>query len=159
MKLFTLALVSVALLGLSMNGVHGDAPAAEGTNQRAPPTKLQIGVKFRPTECPVRTKIGDKIAVHYEGKLFSNGKVFDSSLKRGDPIEFNLGQGHVIQGWDQGLLNMCIGEKRLLKIPDDLAYGARGAPPDIPANAALVFSTELMAINGKTAKDFPHAEL
>ncbi|KAJ2908424.1 hypothetical protein GGI21_002901 [Coemansia aciculifera] len=159
MKLFTLALVSAGLLGLSMSGAHAESPVSEEVNQRAPPTKLQIGVKFRPEECPVRTKIGDKIAVHYEGKLFSNGKVFDSSLKRGDPIEFSLGQGHVIKGWDQGLLNMCVGEKRLLKIPADLAYGARGAPPDIPANAALIFSTELMAINGKTAEDLLHVEL
>ncbi|KAJ2743632.1 hypothetical protein GGI20_003604 [Coemansia sp. BCRC 34301] len=159
MKLSALALVSVGLLGLSLSGVYGKAPVTEDTNKREPPTKLQIGVKFRPKDCPVRSKIGDKIAVHYEGKLFSNGKVFDSSLKRGNPFEFSLGQGHVIQGWDQGLLNMCVGEKRLLKIPGDLAYGARGAPPDIPANAALVFSTELMAINGKTAKDLLHQEL
>ncbi|KAJ2826856.1 hypothetical protein GGI24_002801 [Coemansia furcata] len=159
MKLFTLALVSVGLLGLSVNGVYGEEPVVKDAKPREPPTKLQIGVKFRPEECPVRTTIGDKIAVHYEGKLFSNGKVFDSSLTRGDPIEFILGHGHVIKGWDQGLLNMCVGEKRLLKIPSDLAYGSRGAPPDIPANAALVFSTELMAINGKAAVDVEHQEL
>ncbi|KAJ2062562.1 hypothetical protein GGI17_002348 [Coemansia sp. S146] len=159
MKLFTLALVSVGLLGLSINGVYGEAPVAKDAKQRAPPTSLQIGVKFRPEECPLRTKIGDKIAVHYEGKLYSNGQVFDSSLKRGDPIEFTLGHGHVIKGWDQGLLNMCVGEKRVLKIPGDLAYGSRGAPPDIPADAALVFTTELMAINGKTAEDLLHQEL
>ncbi|KAJ2076959.1 hypothetical protein GGI16_008240 [Coemansia sp. S142-1] len=158
MKLFSLALVSVGLLGLSINGVYGEAPVAKEAKQRVAPTTLQIGIKFRPEECPIRTKIGDKIAVHYEGKLFSNGKVFDSSLKRGDPIEFILGHGHVIKGWDQGLLNMCVGEKRVLKIPGDLAYGSRGAPPDIPADAALVFTTELMAINGKKAKDL-HQEL
>ncbi|KAJ1821958.1 hypothetical protein GGH91_004095 [Coemansia sp. RSA 2671] len=159
MKLFTLALVSVGLLGLSITGVCADAPDTKDAKPRTPPTSLQIGVKHRPKECPVRTKVGDKIAVHYEGKLFSNGKVFDSSLKRGEPIEFTLGHGHVIKGWDQGLLNMCVGEKRVLKIPGDLAYGSRGAPPDIPADAALVFSTELMAVNGKTAKDLLHQEL
>ncbi|KAJ2470740.1 Peptidyl-prolyl cis-trans isomerase fpr2, partial [Coemansia sp. RSA 2320] len=72
MKLpFGLALVSLGLLGLSANtGANADKAVIK---QRQPPTKLQIGVKFRPEDCPVRTAIGDKIAVHYEGKLFSSG--------------------------------------------------------------------------------------
>lgn len=121
--------------------------------KKQPPTQLQIGIKHRPITCPQRTKSGDTVQVHYEGKLFSNGKVFDSSLTRGDPIEFVLGNGQVIQGWDQGLLNMCVGEKRLLKIPSDLAYGARGSPPVIPENAALIFNTELVSINGNKEED------
>ncbi|KAJ2649029.1 Peptidyl-prolyl cis-trans isomerase fpr2 [Coemansia sp. RSA 1250] len=128
---------------------------AEGKG--AAPTQLQIGVKYRPEDCTVRTKPGDKVSIHYTGTLFSDGTEFDTSLKRGKPLDFILGSGQVIKGWDQGLLNMCVGEKRKLKIPSDLAYGARGAPPVIPANAALVFETELMAINGND--DTFHDEL
>ncbi|KAJ1801088.1 Peptidyl-prolyl cis-trans isomerase fpr2 [Coemansia sp. RSA 2399] len=127
--------------------------AAEAKKPRAPPTQLQIGIKYRPTDCKERTKPGDSIAVHYVGTLFSDGTEFDSSRTRGTPLEFVVGQGSVIKGWDQGLLNMCVGERRLLKIPADLAYGERGAPPVIPANAALVFETELVAINGVGADE------
>ncbi|MCL7038587.1 hypothetical protein MKW94_006592 [Papaver nudicaule] len=62
----------------------------------------------------------------------TDGTVFDSSFERGDPIEFELGSGQVIKGWDQGLLSMCVGEKRKLKIPAKLGYGAQGSPPTIP---------------------------
>uniref|UniRef100_A0A0F7H0G1 peptidylprolyl isomerase n=1 Tax=Erodium trifolium TaxID=337410 RepID=A0A0F7H0G1_9ROSI len=113
-------------------------------------TELQIGVKFRPKTCDIQAHKGDKIKVHYRGKL-TDGTVFDSSFERGDPIEFELGSGHVIKGWDQGLLAMCVGEKRKLKIPAKLGYGAQGSPPTIPGGATLIFDTELVAVNGKTA--------
>eukprot|EP00736_Rhodelphis_marinus_P006241 Rmarinus@m.21209 len=93
-----------------------------------------------------RTKAGDNIAVHYTGSL-TNGTVFDSSHNRGKPIEFQLGAGRVIKGWDQGLLDMAVGEKRTLTIPPDMAYGARGVPGAIPPNATLIFQTEMMKIN------------
>uniref|UniRef100_A0A0F7CZ43 peptidylprolyl isomerase n=1 Tax=Pelargonium echinatum TaxID=122254 RepID=A0A0F7CZ43_9ROSI len=112
--------------------------------------ELQIGVKFRPKTCDIQAHKGDKIKVHYRGKL-TDGTVFDSSFERGDPIEFELGSGHVIKGWDQGLLAMCVGEKRKLKIPAKLGYGAQGSPPTIPGGATLIFDTELVAVNGKTA--------
>uniref|UniRef100_A0A0F7CZ41 peptidylprolyl isomerase n=1 Tax=Pelargonium tetragonum TaxID=122197 RepID=A0A0F7CZ41_9ROSI len=111
--------------------------------------ELQIGVKFRPKTCDIQAHKGDKIKVHYRGKL-TDGTVFDSSFERGDPIEFELGSGHVIKGWDQGLLAMCVGEKRKLKIPAKLGYGAQGSPPTIPGGATLIFDTELVAVNGKT---------
>uniref|UniRef100_A0A0F7H0T7 peptidylprolyl isomerase n=1 Tax=Erodium chrysanthum TaxID=337364 RepID=A0A0F7H0T7_9ROSI len=115
-------------------------------------TELQIGVKFRPKTCDIQAHKGDKIKVHYRGKL-TDGTVFDSSFERGDPIEFELGSGHVIKGWDQGLLAMCVGEKRKLKIPAKLGYGAQGSPPTIPGGATLIFDTELVAVNGKTASE------
>lgn len=90
-------------------------------------------------------KTGDKVKVHYTGKLLSGTK-FDSSLDRGDPFEFTLGKGEVIKGWDQGVVGMKPGGKRKLTIPSDLAYGASGSPPKIPPNAPLVFDIELIAI-------------
>ncbi|KAK4768203.1 hypothetical protein SAY87_003344 [Trapa incisa] len=111
--------------------------------------ELQIGVKYKPEKCDIRAHKGDRIKVHYRGKL-TDGTVFDSSFERGDPIEFELGSGRVIKGWDQGLLGMCVGEKRKLKIPAKLGYGPQGSPPKIPGGATLIFDTELVAVNGKT---------
>ncbi|WMV46814.1 hypothetical protein MTR67_040199 [Solanum verrucosum] len=111
-------------------------------------TELQIGVKFKPASCELKAHKGDRVSVHYSGKL-TDGTVFDSSYERNDPIEFELGSGQVIKGWDQGLLGMCVGEKRKLKIPAKLGYGESGSPPKIPGGATLVFDTELVAVNGK----------
>ncbi|KAG0452581.1 hypothetical protein HPP92_025245 [Vanilla planifolia] len=113
-------------------------------------TDLQIGVKYKPETCSIQAHKGDRVKVHYRGTL-TDGSVFDSSYERGDPIEFELGSGQVIKGWDQGLLGMCVGEKRKLKIPAKLGYGAQGSPPKIPGGATLVFDTELVAVNGKTS--------
>jgi FK506-binding protein 2 len=111
-------------------------------------TKLQIGVKKRVEDCDVRSKKGDSLHMHYTGKL-EDGTEFDSSIPRGQPLTFTLGSGQVIKGWDQGLLNMCAGEKRKLVIPPDLGYGASGAPPKIPGNSVLVFEVELVKIDRK----------
>ncbi|GAY50733.1 hypothetical protein CUMW_129040 [Citrus unshiu] len=127
-------------------------------NKSGDVTELQIGVKYKPKTCDIQAHKGDKIKVHYRdsdcssayGKL-TDGTVFDSSFERGDPIEFELGSGHVIKGWDQGLLGMCVGEKRKLKIPAKLGYGAQGSPPTIPGGATLIFDTELVTVNGKPA--------
>ncbi len=89
---------------------------------------------------------GKKIKVHYTGKL-EDGTVFDSSVKRGVPIEFTLGVGQVIKGWDEGIADMKVGEKRQLIIPPDLGYGPNGYPPVIPANSTLIFDVELVEIN------------
>jgi len=89
---------------------------------------------------------GKKVKVHYTGKL-EDGTVFDSSVKRGVPIEFALGVGQVIKGWDEGIADMKVGEKRQLIIPPDLGYGPNGYPPVIPANSTLIFDVELVEIN------------
>jgi peptidylprolyl isomerase len=92
-------------------------------------------------------KEGDKVTVQYVGQLFSNGKEFDTSWKKGrTPFEFTIGQGQVIQGWDQGIPGMKVGGRRVLVIPADLAYGAAGSPPTIPANAPLIFVVDLKKI-------------
>lgn len=106
--------------------------------------ELQIIVK-KEVECNFPSKIGDKISVHYTGKL-SDGTVFDSSLARHKPIQFTLGKGQVIKGWDEGLIGACVGEKRDLYIPSALGYGSRGAGNVIPPNADLLFETELVAV-------------
>jgi len=89
--------------------------------------------------------VGRKVKVHYTGWL-PNGTKFDSSRDHGEPIEFTLGQGEVIRGWDEGIDGMKVGGRRKLVIPGELAYGAAGAPPDIPPNAVLVFDLELMDV-------------
>ncbi|KAL4355362.1 hypothetical protein GQ457_06G028100 [Hibiscus cannabinus] len=111
-------------------------------------TELQIGVKYKPPSCEIQAHKGDRVKVHYRGKLI-DGTVFDSSFERGDPIEFELGSGQVIKGWDQGLLGMCVEERRKLKIPAKLGYGEQGSPPTIPGGATLIFETELVSVNEK----------
>jgi len=96
-------------------------------------------------EGPV-VKSGQDIAVHYAGRLASNGKEFDNSFKRQRPIEFRLGTGRVIKGWDEGITGMRVGEERTLIIPADLAYGKRGAGKRIPPNSTLIFDVQLVAI-------------
>ncbi|MEM1033844.1 MAG: FKBP-type peptidyl-prolyl cis-trans isomerase [Myxococcota bacterium] len=92
---------------------------------------------------------GDRVKVHYTGRLLKNNKKFDSSRDRDEPFAFTLGQGEVIKGWDLGVVGMKVGGKRKLTIPYDLAYGEAGSPPKIPAKAALVFDVELVAIESE----------
>jgi len=92
---------------------------------------------------------GDTIEVHYIGTLLSNGEQFDSSVERGRPFTFALGQGEVIKGWDEGFATMRVGEKAVITCPPDYGYGARGYPPVIPKNATLVFEVQMLGIKGK----------
>jgi len=94
-------------------------------------------------------KMGDDVLVHYDG-TFPDGKTFDSSYKRGEPAQFQLGQ--VIEGWNEGLQHMRPGDTFMLYIPGDLAYGEYGSPPRIPPNQALVFKVELLAFRDADGK-------
>ena len=85
--------------------------------------------------------------MHYEGKLYSDCSMFDSSRARDSPFKFTIGHGQVIKGWDQGLLGMCVGERRKLTIPAGMGYGERGAPPSIPPSATLTFDVELISFD------------
>ncbi len=97
-------------------------------------------------------EIGFTVSVHYTGWLYDEnapdkkGEKFDSSVDRGQPFEFPLGAGQVIQGWDQGFAGMKIGGKRTLIIPPEMGYGARGAGGVIPPNATLIFDVELLDV-------------
>ena len=90
-------------------------------------------------------KSGDTVTVHYTGWL-TNGAKFDSSVDRNDPFAFVLGHGQVIQGWDQGVAAIRVGDKSRFTIPPELAYGASGYPGAIPPNATLIFEVELLSI-------------
>ena len=112
----------------------------------------ESGLKYEDTQVGTGAEAvkGKEVSVHYTGWLDSGsgakGKKFDSSVDRGQPFDFPLGAGMVIQGWDEGVAGMKIGGKRTLMIPSKLGYGARGAGADIPPNADLIFDVELLGI-------------
>ncbi len=92
----------------------------------------------------IEVKEGDVLKVHYIGTLI-DGTQFDSSYDRGEPFEFTIGEGSVIEGWDEGLIGMKVGGKRKLSIPSELGYGEIGSS-SIPPNAGLIFEVELIEI-------------
>ena len=116
-----------------------------------PMTKTSSGLQYEDTQAgtgasPAR---GQTCVMHYTGWLWVNGAKgakFDSSVDRGKPFEFPIGQGRVIKGWDEGVATMKVGGKRTLIIPPALGYGARGAGGVIPPNATLMFDVELLAV-------------
>ena len=116
----------------------------------------QVSAGYDETESGLRYKIlqsgegnkatkGANVSVHYKGQLL-DGTVFDSSYKRKQPIDFAIGVGQVIAGWDEGIQLLQVGDKARLVIPSNLAYGERGAGGVIPPNATLIFDVELMNV-------------
>ena len=134
-------LFEVQLLALS----GGDEPIALDLQTTASGLQFQDTVLGDGAEATA----GQRVTVHYTGWLYKNGakgKKFDSSKDRGDPFRFRLAGGEVIKGWDEGVQGMKIGGTRMLVIPAELGYGARGAGGVIPPNATLLFEVDLLAV-------------
>ncbi|MCV9933384.1 peptidylprolyl isomerase [Flavobacterium sp. LS1R47] len=139
---------------ITFKGERNKRDAAMKAEAEAAIEKLAAG--FEKTESGLRYQFiqrgdgkkaenGKTVAVHYEGSL-DNGKVFDSSYPRKKPIEFKLGQGQVIEGWDEGIALLKVGDKARFVIPSHLGYGPSGAGGVIPPNANLIFDVELMDV-------------
>jgi FKBP-type peptidyl-prolyl cis-trans isomerase len=109
--------------------------------------KTESGLRYQILQkgAGAKAEKGKTVSVHYKGAL-TDGTVFDSSYKRNEPIDFQLGVGQVISGWDEGISLLNIGDKARFVIPSDLGYGAQGAGGVIPPNATLVFDVELMNV-------------
>ena len=139
---FPRLVVSAVLLALAV------APlSARAAGEVTTPSGLRI-IDVKPGTGPV-PHAGQTVTVNYTGWLFvdgKKGKKFDSSLDRGQPFSFTLGQGQVIKGWDEGLATMHVGGKRTLIIPPDLGYGDRGAAGVIPPGATLIFDVDLLGV-------------
>jgi peptidylprolyl isomerase len=108
-----------------------------------PPAELQVTDIWEGDGA--QAKAGDTVQVHYVGVAYSTGEEFDASWSRGDPLQFRLGVGQVIAGWDQGVQGMKVGGRRQLIIPPDLAYGDRGAGQSIAPGETLIFVCDLVS--------------
>jgi len=119
--------------------------AIDALKKGAKVTSSGLAYKIIKKGTGAKAEAGKTVSVHYTGKL-SNGTKFDSSYDRNQPIEFELGRGRVIKGWDEGISLLNVGSKATFIIPPDLGYGARGAGGVIPPNATLIFDVELVEV-------------
>jgi FKBP-type peptidyl-prolyl cis-trans isomerase len=150
MKTLMLALALLALAGLvaaQTAPAKKTAAAAGPTKVTGEPTKTASGLEYWDIKVGTgaAAQTGQHVKVDYTGWL-TNGKKFDSSVGTGKPFELMLGAGQVIKGWDEGIVGMKVGGKRQLRIPPDLAYGAKGYPGVIPPNSTLIFDVKLLEV-------------
>ncbi|MDU7360846.1 MAG: FKBP-type peptidyl-prolyl cis-trans isomerase [Propionibacteriaceae bacterium] len=110
-----------------------------------PPSELKIEDEI--VGGGAEAKAGDTLKVHYVGVSWSTGEQFDASWERGEPLEFQVGSGMVIEGWDKGLQGMKVGGRRRITIPPEMGYGSQGAGGVIGPNETLIFVCDLVAVN------------
>jgi len=137
--------LAMAILGFM---IYAGAQTAGGpTKVTGAPTKTASGLEYWDIKAGTgaEAKPGHTVKVDYTGWL-TDGKKFDSSVGTGRPFEFMLGAGQVIKGWDEGVAGMKVGGKRQLRIPPELAYGAKGFPGAIPPNSTLIFDVQLLDV-------------
>jgi len=144
-----LVLVIVVFGKIGTNAIPGTGDEETASAIRTLTSGLQV--KDITIGSGAEAKSGDMVSVNYVGTL-TDGTKFDSSYDRGEPIEFALGAGQVIPGWEEGILGMKVGGKRELTIPPALAYGAAGTGP-IPPNATLLFQVELVNVSANVASE------
>ena len=146
-----LALGALALVTAMAGGLAAGTPAAAQTAGTTMTTPSGLKITDSKVGTGATPKPGQICVMHYTGWLYqggAKGAKFDSSVDRGKPFEFPIGQHQVIAGWDEGVATMKVGGKRTLIIPPDLAYGPRGYPGAIPPNATLMFDVELLDVKG-----------
>src|SRR3954452_11380495 len=149
MRFFMGAWTAVAIAIIGSTAI----PEGAMSQSAAKPVTTSSGLQIIDTKvgAGASPRSGQTAVVHYTGWLYTNGakgQKFDSSVDRGEPFEFPVGQGRVIKGWDEGVASMKIGGKRTLIVPPALGYGARGAGGAIPPNATLMFDVELLGVKG-----------
>ena len=159
-KLIAIAVFSVALVVAVVvitTGSDDESTAPEELTkpevevpEGEPPTALEIDDITEGDGAEAQT--GDTVSMQYVGINYSNGKEFDASWDRGEPFSFQLGDGSVIPGWDEGIPGMKVGGRRELIIPPDLGYGPQGRPPDIPPDETLIFVVDLIDVQPAAAQ-------
>jgi len=140
-NLFTILSLLLLVLFSHVNFVDAATPLKE-----PPPDKVLVAVMNKPKTCRRFASKGNTLTIHYIGKLFDSGTVFENTYELGKPREMKLGEPMIV-GFEYGLRDMCVNEKRRLIIPSELAYGEHGSGDIIPPNTAVVFEVELIKIS------------